>query len=139
MLSPAEKEKILQFYRSDELTKSYFYRTALDHYVDNKMNWRCTALYNYMFINYDGKVYPCEIISTPIGDIRKQAIEEIWDGSPARNWRKQIGKQECCRICCEPGAIRYSAYDGGLSYFKFLLKSGRHNFRLYFLLILLLV
>ena len=127
-LSPQQREEALKFYSRDELKTSYFYQTARDVSIAGKKQWLCAALYNYMFIDYDGKVYPCEIMSAPIGNIKEQAIEDIWNGSLARYWRRKIGKWACCRNCHEPGAIRYSAYDGGFSYLKFLVKSGRHKF-----------
>jgi radical SAM protein with 4Fe4S-binding SPASM domain len=127
-LSPREHEEVLRFYRLDELKTSYFYQTARDLLVTGERRWLCTALHNYMFIDYDGRVYPCEIISTPIGDVKKQALEDIWHSPLAHYWRRKIGELPCCRACHEPGAVRYSACDGGFSYLRFLMKSGRHGF-----------
>ena len=128
MLSPQEREKVLKFYSHDALKTSYFYQTARNLFITGKRQWLCIALNNYIFIDYDGKVYPCEIISTPLGDIKEQDLEDIWNSPLAHSWRKRIGKLECCRTCNEPGALRYSAYTEGLSYLKFLVKLGRQNF-----------
>ncbi len=127
-LSPQEREEVLKLYSHDALKTSYFYQTARNLFITGKRQWLCTALHNYMFIDYDGKVYPCEIISTPLGDIKEQELEDIWNSPLAHSWRKRIGKLACCRTCLEPGAMRYSACDGGFSYLKFLVKSGRHKF-----------
>jgi radical SAM protein with 4Fe4S-binding SPASM domain len=128
MLGTREHEAVLKLYSRDELKTSYFYQTARDFLSTGKRRWVCTALYNYMFIDYDGKVYPCEIISTPVGDMKKQKLEDIWHSPLAHYWRKRIGKLACCAACHEPGAVRYSACDGGFSYLRFLVKSGRHKF-----------
>jgi MoaA/NifB/PqqE/SkfB family radical SAM enzyme len=124
----AEYKKVLDFYRRNELKTGYFYSRARNFLATGRKNWTCAALYNYLFIDFDGKVYPCELLSEPIGDVTKQDIEDIWHSASAHYWRKRIGKLECCRTCNEPGAIRYSAYTDGLSYLKFLINLGRHNF-----------
>jgi radical SAM protein with 4Fe4S-binding SPASM domain len=127
-LQTEEHRHILKLYNRDELQTSFFYQTARNLFVTGKRQWLCTALYNYMFIDYDGKVYPCEIISTPIGDLKKQEIEDIWYSPLAHYRRKKSGKLEICAACNEPGAMRYSACDSGASYLKFLVKAGRHKF-----------
>jgi MoaA/NifB/PqqE/SkfB family radical SAM enzyme len=127
-LEPAEYDKILRFYRRHEAETNYFYANSRSFLATGRKQWVCSALYNYIFIEFDGKVYPCELLSEPIGDIRKQNIEDIWKSKSAHDYRKRIGKLERCRTCHEPGAIRYSAYAEGLSYLKFLVKLGRHKF-----------
>ena len=128
MLGPAENKEVLVFYSRKELNTIYFYSRARGFMTTGRKQWECAALYNYLFIDYDGKVYPCEIISEPIGDVKKQDLENIWHSSSAHYWRKRIGRLEYCRTCNEPGAIRYSAFTEGLSYLKFLVKLGRREF-----------
>lgn len=127
-LGNAEYKKVLDFYSRNELRTGYFYSRARGFLATGRKQWACAALYNYLFIDFDGKVYPCELLSEPVGDVKKQDIEDIWHSTSAHHWRKRIGKLDCCRTCNEPGAIRYSAYTEGLSYLKFLLKLGRQNF-----------
>jgi hypothetical protein len=81
-----------------------------------------------MFIEFDGTVYPCELLSEPIGNVKEQHPEEIWNSPQAHYWRERIEKTEPCRSCIEPGAVRYSACAEGLSYLKFLRKLGRRQF-----------
>ncbi|OGO19703.1 MAG: hypothetical protein A2144_05830 [Chloroflexi bacterium RBG_16_50_9] len=128
MLGPAEFQEVLKFYRRQELETSYFYSRECSFLATGRKQWTCAALCNYLFIDYDGKVYPCEMISEPIGDVRKQGLEDIWYSTSAHYWRKRIGRLEFCQTCHEPGAIRYSACTEGLSYLKFLVKLGRHKF-----------
>jgi len=82
-----------------------------------------------MFIEFDGTVYPCELLPEPVGNVKKQSPEDIWNSIQAHYWRTRIEKTEQCRNCIEPGAVRYSACAEGLSYLKFLTKLGRHNYR----------
>jgi MoaA/NifB/PqqE/SkfB family radical SAM enzyme len=127
-LGNAEYQKLLDFYSRNELRTGYLYSRARNFLATGHKQWACATLYNYLFIDFDGKVYPCELLSEPVGDVKKQDIEDIWNSATARHWRKRIGKLECCRTCNEPGAIRYSAYTEGLSYLRFLVKLGRRNF-----------
>ena len=128
-LGPDEYKEVLKFFRRDELKTGYFYPLARSFLATGRKQWACTAFYNYLFIDFDGTVYPCELISEPIGNVREQDVADIWNGTEARHWRKRIGKLECCRTCNEPGAIRYSACTEGLSYLRFLVKLGRQKFR----------
>lgn len=128
-LGNAEYKKVLDFYSHNELRTGYFYSRERGFLATGRKQWACAALYNYLFIDFDGKVYPCELLSEPVGDVKKQDLEDIWHSNSAHHWRKRIGKLECCRTCNEPGAIRYSAYTEGLSYLKFLMKLGRQNFQ----------
>jgi MoaA/NifB/PqqE/SkfB family radical SAM enzyme len=124
-LAPAEFKKVLDFYSRDELKAGYYYNAARNFLASNRRQWVCTALFNYIFIDFDGKIYPCEIMPEPIGDLKQQDIRDVWASPRAQAWRKRIGKSEYCSTCHEPGAIRYSAFTEGLSYFKFLNQLGR--------------
>ena len=128
-LSPADLEKLLRFYRRDDLGTNYFYSRIRDYLSSGRKCWSCTAAYNYMFIESDGTVYPCELLSTPLGNMREKSIEEIWNSNSARDMRRRINKTEQCRACIEPGAVRYSAYAEGLSYNGYLRKLGRDDYR----------
>jgi MoaA/NifB/PqqE/SkfB family radical SAM enzyme len=127
-LGKAEYEDVLEFYRFKRLRTDYFYSTARGFLTSGRKRWTCAALYNYLFIDFDGTVYPCEMIAEPIGNVKTQDLAEIWNGTSVRRWRDRIGKLECCRTCNEPGAIRYSAYAEGWSYLKFLAALGRREF-----------
>jgi len=129
VLGPAEHKKVLDFYSHDKLKTSYFYSMSRSFLATGQKRWSCAAMYNYAFIDFDGKVYPCEIIPEPIGDVKKQDILDILNSPQAHYWRKRIGKLECCQTCHEPGAIRYSAFTEGFSYFKFLTKLGKHGYK----------
>jgi MoaA/NifB/PqqE/SkfB family radical SAM enzyme len=128
-LRPSELKKVLDFYRRSELDTSYFYAAARRFLTTGRKPWACTALYNYAFINYEGNVYPCEIIPEPIGNVKEQAFQDIWHSPGAHDWRKKIGRLDCCRTCHEPGAVRYSAFTEGWSYLRFLLNKGRRGYR----------
>jgi MoaA/NifB/PqqE/SkfB family radical SAM enzyme len=127
-LGTAEYEKALKFYGRNELDTGYFYSRIRSFLATGRKRWSCTAAYNYMFIDSDGTVYPCELLSGPIGNVKEKSPEEIWNSAPAHHWRRLIGKTGQCRRCIEPGAVRYSAYREGSSYLRFLRKLGRRKF-----------
>ncbi len=127
-LGPADYEKLLNFYNRNELKTNYFYSRIRSFLSTGQKCWSCTAAYNYMFIEFDGTAYPCELLPEPIGNVKKQSPEDIWNSIQAHYWRTRIEKTEQCRNCIEPGAVRYSACAEGLSYLKFLRKLGRNNF-----------
>ncbi len=128
-LGPADYEKLLRFYSRPELNTSYFYSRIRGFLSTGRKSWSCTAIYNYLFIEFDGTVYPCELLSEPIGNIRKQSPEAVWHGAQARYWRTRIEKTEQCRECIEPGAVRYSACAEGQHYLGFLRELGRSRFK----------
>jgi MoaA/NifB/PqqE/SkfB family radical SAM enzyme len=128
-LGATEYGEISQLYNHPELKTSYYYSTAHDTLATRRKQWTCTALYDYLYVESDGKVYPCELTSEAIGDIKEQCLKEIWNSPSANRWRNKVGKLEICQRCIEPGAIRYSAFAEGFSYFKFLKKLGRQRYK----------
>jgi len=127
-LGSADREKLLWFYERRELDGNYFYSRIRRFLSTGRACWACTASFNYLFIEYDGTVYPCELLSEPLGNLREQPVEAIWNGPEARRWRRRIGKTERCRRCIEPGAVRYSAYSEGTSYLGFLRGLGGERY-----------
>jgi MoaA/NifB/PqqE/SkfB family radical SAM enzyme len=129
-LKPDENKKIQEFYRRKELQNSYLYGQIRNSPTKGRRPWGCSASYTYLFIEFDGKVYPCEMAAEPVGDVRKQDPWAIWTNQEFRNWRKKMKSYEMCRNCCEPGAIHYSAYSEGSSYLKFLRGLNRPDVRI---------
>ncbi|MGD9143409.1 MAG: radical SAM protein [Dehalococcoidia bacterium] len=127
-LTPAHHAKLLELYQRKEFTGNYFYSRIRELLSSHRRHWTCTAVYNYLFIDYDGSVYPCELLPEPIGNVKEKDIESIWDGKSAREWRKKINRTDTCRHCIEPGAVRYSAVREGLSYAGYLRHLGRAGY-----------
>jgi MoaA/NifB/PqqE/SkfB family radical SAM enzyme len=123
-----EYEKVRDFYSRDELDTSYFYTTARHFLETDAKKWTCSAMYNYAFIDFDGSVYPCEIVPEDIGNAKETRIDDIWYGRRAHQMRGEIGRLDCCQTCHEPGAVRYSTFTEGWGYLKFLTELGRHKY-----------
>jgi len=64
----------------------------------------CTEPWSGLMLRWGGRIQPCCSNSTPLGDIYKDPIEDIWNGKPMQNIRKLIreGKYKeagCNRDC----------------------------------------
>jgi MoaA/NifB/PqqE/SkfB family radical SAM enzyme len=127
-LDSAAEENLRLFYGRPELNANYFYSRIRGLLSDGRKCWSCTAAYNYMFIEFDGTVYPCELLSEPMGNVKEQDPETVWNSPRARQCRRLIENTEPCRNCIEPGAVRYSACTEGLSYLGFLRKLGGNRY-----------
>ena len=126
---PHTHKKLAELYNRDELRTGYFYSMMRRFLAEGRKLWTCAALYSYLFIDFDGKVYPCELSPEPLGNVKEQDVTEIWNSPRVRGWRKRIERMECCQTCQEPGAVRYSAFIEGLSYLRFLVKSGKYGYK----------
>jgi len=65
----------------------------------------CKAAFAFFSICEDGRVYPClkmkRFYATPLGNLREQAFEEIWERSPAtRRIRESLDRKlRECHVC----------------------------------------
>lgn len=127
-LSPADWETLSDFYRRPDFDAGYFYSRIRELLADGNRDWSCTAAYNYLFIDFDGSVYPCELLDAPLCNIRESDIEAVWRGPEAAGCRRRINHTGVCLSCIEPGAVRYSAVAEGSCYAAFLRSLGRHDY-----------
>ncbi|MCL6557238.1 MAG: SPASM domain-containing protein [Firmicutes bacterium] len=96
--------------------------------MTGKMQWDCTALFNYLFIDYDRKIYPCPIHDVCVGDLSKATVGQILESETAMSVRRKVGAYPLCRQCTEPGAVRYSQVLEGKSLLAFIQAKGRENY-----------
>ena len=71
---------------------------------DEPLNGQCFYPYFGGRIAYDGKVHFCPFIRVEMGDVRKQSLEEIWNGPKFVGLRKKLlehGIFPVCRRCCK--------------------------------------
>lgn len=63
-----------------------------------RKNRPCSKLYNYLYINNSGKVTPCcSLPRYEIGDLLSQSLNEIWNGSNFKKFRKKSNL--ICKDC----------------------------------------
>jgi radical SAM protein with 4Fe4S-binding SPASM domain len=68
----------------------------------------CTTPFDSIYIDSTGKVFPCcnAAFGTPIGDLRRQSLDEIWRGSELLKFREELlspSPPAICRTC--PSAL----------------------------------
>lgn len=128
-LGQNEIVKLIDFYSRKELNHNYFYSLIRDYLLSGRRQWLCSAMQNYAFVESDGTVYPCEIISEAVGNIKSQRFSDIWRGLKAGKIRQKVDHDASCLYCNEPGAIRYSACAEGFTLNRFFKKLGKSGFR----------
>jgi MoaA/NifB/PqqE/SkfB family radical SAM enzyme len=127
MLKEEDMEVIRKFYQNKAMEFDFYYRKIFDSRVSGEKKWICTALYNYLFIDYDRKVYPCPIQDDCVGDLTNNSISEILNSQKAAEIRKKVGNYPICRQCTEPGTVRYSQILEGEGFLDFIRTSGPEN------------
>ncbi|RLC84050.1 MAG: hypothetical protein DRJ03_15375 [Chloroflexi bacterium] len=51
-------------------------------------------------IGPNGDIYPCSMLQTPMGNVKKQAIKNILIGKSMRHFLINAGKLPVCKYCC---------------------------------------
>ena len=76
----------------------------------------CTRPFDFMYINSEGDVVPCVMLSMPkydAGSFKDQTFDEIWNGRAYKEIRKQFNKKslpEECRNCASGGSEYLKGY-----------------------------
>jgi selenobiotic family peptide radical SAM maturase len=78
----------------------------------------CGAAFNFLAALPDGEVHACRKLPSPIGNLFKQSISEIYNSETAKQYR--LGSSACtsCRIRPVCGGCLASAYSHGLKIFE---------------------
>lgn len=128
-LDPEDLKKIALFYENRKMDMDFYYQKIFETITTGKRQWTCTALFNYLFIDYDRKVYPCPIQDVCVGDLTKETMTEILTSKRAADVRKAVGTYSLCRQCTEPGTVRYSQVMEGKAMLDFLKSKGREYYQ----------
>ncbi len=66
------------------------------------LGFSCQALRSSLFLSPEGDVYPCHVYDRPLGNVRRQSIEEIWRSADVARARRDIEKHLSCGGCFTP-------------------------------------
>ncbi len=79
----------------------------------------CGAAFNFVSLLPDGQVHACRKFPSPIGDINRQILRQIYDSDQAKAYR--LGCVECadCRLRAVCGGCLAVAYGCGLDPLRF--------------------
>jgi len=78
----------------------------------------CGAAFNFLAVLPDGEVHACRKLPSPVGDIFKQSISEIYDSEIAQRYRTGSIACRSCPIRPVCGGCLASSYSHGLDIFK---------------------
>lgn len=127
-LGPDDLLKINAFYEKRKKDLDFYYEKIFDSITTGRKQWICTALFNYLFIDHDRKVYPCPIQDECVGDLTRATLTEILTSERAAEVRKKIGAYSLCKQCTEPGAVRYSQVMEGRTLLNFIRSKGTEHY-----------
>jgi selenobiotic family peptide radical SAM maturase len=78
----------------------------------------CGAAFNFMSLLADGEVHACRKFPSPIGNILRQNIAQIYDSDQARRYRKGSRACQNCGIRPVCGGCLASTHSHGLNVFE---------------------
>jgi radical SAM protein with 4Fe4S-binding SPASM domain len=78
----------------------------------------CGAAFNFVSLLPDGQVHACRKFPSPIGDIHRQTLDEIYHAAAARAYRRGCGECAECRLRAVCGGCLAVAYGWGLDPLK---------------------
>jgi MoaA/NifB/PqqE/SkfB family radical SAM enzyme len=128
-LGKEDQKKISAFYASGKMEFDFYYKKIFETIISGKKQWVCTALFDYVFIDYDRKVYPCPIQDACVGDLKKSTMNKILRSKEASELRKKIGELDLCQKCTDPGSVRYSQIMEGEAMLNFIQSKGRKYYK----------
>lgn len=74
----------------------------------------CGAAFNFVSVLPDGQVHACRKFPSPIGDLKRQSLAEIYASEAAEAYRKGCRECEDCRLRANCGGCLAVAYGFGL-------------------------
>ena len=116
-------EDVLQWlYTIEKKNEMEMKVTCAPHYYrivkekgDTPKSAGCLAGKSFMFISHKGVAQPCGYLEMDSGDVRKEGVKKVWEGSPVftklRDLRSYKGKCGTCRFLAICGGCRARAYE----------------------------
>ena len=104
-VDPEDLERELKYVMRKELLslspkrwlRAYFYSGVLRYNSVGERALGCRAGRDSVFIDPEGKVYPCLTLGKEMGNINESSLEEIWRSEKADEVRKAVDN---CRLPC---------------------------------------
>jgi selenobiotic family peptide radical SAM maturase len=78
----------------------------------------CGAAFNFVTLLADGEVHACRKFPSPIGNVYRQSLEEIYDSELARRYRRGTAACRGCAIRAVCGGCLASAHSHDLDIFE---------------------
>lgn len=120
-LLPRFREELLRFYGGREYRDSFYASVIIRMLRANRRKMGCTAAMDHFFVEGDGRILPCPMVSLALGNIKTQTLDEILVSKTRAAFASQAGRHSACRLCSEPGCIRFSQTGEAFTFLRFLL------------------
>jgi len=101
-----DRKEMIRFFRSPRFAWAGHREALLRYLSGGPMRKPCSAGHNTLFVRHNGEVFPCPVISAPLGNISTHPLEMLYGNSTACEFRKRVGTFPECAACTEPGLER---------------------------------
>jgi len=99
----------LMSYHPKRWLRAYFENGTLIFNRDKHRLLKCRAGIEFFYLAPEGVVYPCLTIPSPMGDLKTNTFEEVWEAHQAGRVRGEIdGCEECWMICTARSGLKKS-------------------------------
>jgi MoaA/NifB/PqqE/SkfB family radical SAM enzyme len=117
-----------RFYQGPEFAWEWHRQTILGYLATGRTQKPCSAGFNTVFVRHTGEVFPCPLIATALGNIRRSSVGALLSSPQAARFRRQIGTFAECRGCTEPGLERLALPFEGFTCLGRLAQLGAKDF-----------
>jgi len=112
--------ELIELYSSDELVDCYYSHIVADSLRRGGRITPCSAGMDHFFVEGDGRIFPCPLVSIALGNIRTTRPEELLLSDERSGAAGMAGSFNECRWCLEPGCVRFSQATEGFAFLKFI-------------------
>lgn len=127
-MTPEQKEEIIvqakQIWKERGYLKTWKYRLydlfLVDWLRHNKRPGPCYAARYEIRVNPNGDIQPCHVMA-PLGNIRKNTFDEIWNSQATRDFRKKFASCQLCYRGCHLSTLWVNPFKSRLLALKYFL------------------
>jgi len=96
--------------------RSYFYRGLYGYVENGRRILPCMAGDASVFVDPEGRVYPCNVLDLNMGNIRSERFGSLWNSERATEVRGKVERCErpCWMMCSARSSIRRNPVRTGL-------------------------
>lgn len=89
------------------LARTYYLRGLYDYVKTHKRPLKCRALKDFFYLDPNGEVFPCNILSDSIGNIKEKSFEELWNLDNTFKLKNHCENcDKCWMVCTSKSSIR---------------------------------
>jgi MoaA/NifB/PqqE/SkfB family radical SAM enzyme len=102
-------------FRPRSVARAWFEKSLYDFTRGQGRALACDAGSGFFYLDSMANVYACHILSSKLGNLRETSFDEIWEGSEAERYRRELaGCEKCWMVCTAKSAMRRNLVTIGL-------------------------